>query len=242
MNGKENIKEKWYISCTAIWNDADKKDEFKKLESDFEEENKGLIKSENYKELKKINDSSIKGWLVPEERRHSTVLNIREVEVNKKDSNKVEEKLVNILKVLVKDEKFKKSLNGCFKPMEVILYEIWFKPDGIKFQFKETSESFSLETFRVKAKSVIKEKKSELMGNNSDEKEWKLYNDEAKNCGRKLFGSFTRRNVESKTKWVYKLKKEIKIKFNKIYLLVSDSFLFNEAAVNDKKRIIIGKE
>lgn len=123
----------------------------------------------------------------------------------------------------------------------MVLYEIWFNTDGIKFQFKETRESFSLETFRVKAKSVIKEKKSELMGNNSNEKEWKLYDDEAKNYGRKLFGSFTRRNAISETKRVLKLKKEIKIKFNKIYLLVSDRFLLNDGA-KEENRITIVKE
>lgn len=78
--------ETWYISCTAIWKDAIENDEFKKLESDLEDENKEIITSKdykNYKDLKNINDSSIREWLVPKDRRHSTVLNILKVEVEK---------------------------------------------------------------------------------------------------------------------------------------------------------------
>lgn len=242
--------EKWYISCTAIWNDADKKDEFKKLESDLEEENKGLIKSEDYKKLKEINDTTIREWLVPEKIRHSTVLNLLEVEINKEDSNEAEKELVEILNVLKNNNEFEKSLDVLFKPIEVILYEIWFNTDGIKFQFKEVDTSSNLVNFRGKAKSLIQNKVEVIVKELSKSKyckefSWNLYSDKSKNCGRGLFGSFTRRNVSSKTNLVYDLKliqKEIKITFNKMYLLVSDRLLMNEAARDNEKRIIIGKE
>ena len=209
---------KWHLSCTAIWEDAVECKNLKKL----------------YDELEK-NKKLCKKGLVYEESRHSTILHILSIEAtDEKNSIKIEEGLKGILEKLKKDKCFQKSLNLLFSPIEVMLYEIWDKTDGIKFQFCAPDNSHSLKAFRQSVKTIIQNKLLhlifELKKKYKGKLEWNLYIDEVKNCGNRIFGSYTRKesNEFFDGKITYPLIKAIKLTFNKIYLLVSNRDLSNK--------------